>query len=68
MVGNSILQGVNVPVQDILADIAKTRGFSVEGVYCRRDKRMGDSVTASSVRTSAGKPKLDESAVVVRRS
>ncbi len=65
VVGNSILQGVNIPVQGILGDIAKMRGLSVEGIYCLRDKRVGNSITASRIGTS--KATLDESAVVVRK-
>ncbi len=65
VVGNSILQGVNVPVQDIIGDIARMRGLFVEGIYRLRDKRVGASITASSVRTGTSKATLDESAVVV---
>lgn len=67
VVGNSILQGVNVRVQDLIGDIARMRGLSVEGIYRLRDKRVGDSITASSVRSGTSKVTLDESAVVVRR-
>lgn len=65
VVGNSILQGVNIPVQDIIGDIAKRRGLAVEGIYRLRDKRVGDSITAS--RSGTSKATLDESAVVVRK-
>ena len=67
VVGNSILQGVNVPVQDIIGDIAKMRGLSVEGIYRLRGKRVGSSITASSLRGGGSKATLDESAVVVRK-
>ncbi len=67
VVGNSILQGVNVPVQDLLGDIAEMRGLILEGVYQLRNKRVGDSITESSVRGGASKVTLDESAVVVRK-
>ncbi|MBI5245475.1 MAG: site-specific DNA-methyltransferase [Elusimicrobia bacterium] len=67
VVGNSILQGVNIPVQDIIGDIGKMRGLLVEGIYRLRNKRVGDSITASSVRMGASKATLDESAVVVRK-
>lgn len=67
VVGNSILQGVNVPVQDIIGDLSRMRGLVVEGIYRLRNKRVGDSITASSVRTGASKATLDESAVVVRK-
>lgn len=65
VVGNSILQGINLPVQDFLGDIAKMRGLSVEGIYQLRHKRVGDSIT--SARGGASKATLDESAVVVRK-
>ena len=64
--GNSILQGVNVPVQDLIGDIAKMHGLEVVGIYRLRHKRVGDSITASSVRSGTSKVTLDESAVVVR--
>ena len=68
VVGNSILQGINIPVQDFISDIAKMRGLEVEGIYRLRDKRVGNSITASSVRVGdTNKVTLDESAVVVRR-
>jgi hypothetical protein len=67
VVGNSILQGINVPVQDIIGDIAKMHGLTVEGIYQLRDKRVGNSITSSSVRTGASKITLDESAVVLHK-
>jgi DNA modification methylase len=67
VVGNSILQGINIKVQDILGNIAKMCGLKLEGVYRLRDKRVGDSITGSSVRSASSKAKLDESAVVVRK-
>lgn len=67
VVGNSILQGINIKVQDILGDIAKMCGLKLEGIYCLRDKRVGDSITGSSVRGASSKARLDESAVVVRK-
>jgi len=65
VVGNSILQGVNIPVQDIIGDIARMRDLVVEGIYNLRNKRVGDSITA--VRTGTSKATLNESAVVVRK-
>jgi len=67
VVGNSILQGINVRVQDILGDIARMCGLELEGVYRLRTKRVGDSITASSVRSVTSKARLDESAVVLRK-
>ncbi|GAG28956.1 unnamed protein product, partial [marine sediment metagenome] len=42
-------------------------GLSIEGIYRLRDKRVGNSITASSVRCGVNKTTLDESAVVVRK-
>jgi len=68
VVGNSILQGINIPVQDFISDIAKMCSLEVEGIYRLRDKRVGNSITTSSVRMGdTNKATLDESAVVVRR-
>jgi hypothetical protein len=68
VVGNSILQGINLPVQDLMGDIAKMHGLDVEGIYRLRNKRVGNSITASSVRSNGtNKVMLDESAVVVRK-
>lgn len=65
IIGNSILQGINIPVQDLIADIAKMRGFALEGIYPLRAKRVGDSITASSVRSGTSKATLNESAIVI---
>jgi len=67
VVGNSILQGINIKVQDILGDIVKMCSLKLEGVYRLRAKRVGDSITGSSVRGASSKARLDESAVVVRK-
>jgi DNA modification methylase len=68
VVGNSILQGINLPVQDFIGDIAKMRGFSIEGIHRLRNKRVGNSITTSSVRSNGtNKAQLDESAVIVRK-
>lgn len=68
VVGNSILQGIDIRVQDFLGEIAEMCGLELEGVYRLRDKRVGDSITGSSIRMSAGKATLDESAVVIRKA
>lgn len=69
VVGNSILQGINIPVQDIIADIAKMRGFVLDGIYLLREKRVGSSIVNSTVRNgqSETKTELEEYAVVVRK-
>lgn len=67
VVGNSILQGINIPVQDIIGDIGKDKGLALEGIYTLRDKRVGNSLTTSSVRSAESKVKLNESAVIFRK-
>jgi hypothetical protein len=68
VIGNSIIQGADIRTEKILGDIVAIQGLILEGVYCVREKRVGASITQSSVRqgerTSAT---LSESAVVVRK-
>ncbi|MGO9203061.1 MAG: DNA methyltransferase [Limisphaerales bacterium] len=69
VVGNSILQGVEIPIDNILADLAARHGLVVENVHIIRQKRVGDSIVASSVRQGARTTaKLYESAVVLQRA
>lgn len=68
VVGNSILQGIDIRVQAFLGEIAEMCGLELEGVYRLRGKRVGDSITGSSVRGASSKARLDESAVVVRKT
>ncbi len=68
VVGNSILQGVEIPIDNILAELASRQGLVAENIHIVRQKRVGASIVSSSVRqgikTSA---RLYESAVVLRR-
>jgi SAM-dependent methyltransferase len=69
VVGNSILQGVEIPIDNILADLASRHGLTVESIHVVRQKRVGASIVASSVRQGARTTaKLYESAVVLRRT
>lgn len=69
VVGNSILQGVEIPIDNILADLASRHGLVVESIHIVRQKRVGASIVASSVRQGAkSAAKLYESAVVLRRT
>jgi hypothetical protein len=68
VVGNSILQGVEIPVDNILADLAGTHGFKTVGIHIVRQKRVGASIVGSSVRQGARtKADLYESAVVLQK-
>lgn len=69
VVGNSILQGVEIPVDNILSDLAERHGLATENIHIVRQKRVGASIVSSSVRqglkTTA---RLYESAVVLCKS
>jgi len=68
VIGNSIIQGVNVDTENILGEIAEMQGLLLEGVHCIREKRVGASITRSSVRHGERNgASLSESAVVLRR-
>ena len=69
VVGNSILQGVEIPIDNILAGLASRHGLIVESIHVLRQKRVGASIVASSVRQGARTTaRLYESAVVLRRA
>lgn len=68
VIGNSIIQGVDIRTEKILGDIGAIQGLILEGVYCIREKRVGASITQSSVRHGErSKAILSESAVVARK-
>lgn len=68
VIGNNILQGIEVPTDRLLAGIAERVGFSVEGIHEVRRKRTGSSIINSSVRVgkAAARVQLYESAVALR--
>ncbi len=68
VVGNSILQGVEIPIDNILAELASGHGLVAENIHIVRQKRVGASIVASSVRQGAKTTaRLYESAVLLRR-
>jgi SAM-dependent methyltransferase len=68
VVGNSILQGIEIPIDNIVADLASRHGFKTVAIHVVREKRVGASIVGSSVRQGARTTaKLYESAVVLRR-
>jgi hypothetical protein len=69
VIGNSIIQGSDIRTEQLLGEIGVMQGLTLEGVYCIRDKRVGASITQSSVRQGLrSKATLSEFAVVVRKS
>ena len=68
VIGNSIIQGIDIRTEEILGQIGVTQGLILEGVHCIREKRVGASITQSSVRQGErSEVVLSEFAVVVRK-
>ena len=68
VIGNSIIQGHEMKTDLILADIARQSGLSLVGVQPLRTKRVGASITASTVRRgNKSKATLYESAVIIQK-
>ncbi len=71
VVGNSIIQGIEFKVDQLLAELAERRGLAVEEVRLVRTKRVGNSIIGSSVRNGGGgglpaKTQLYDAAVILR--
>ena len=68
VLGNSILQGIEVRTEEFIAKIAHLQGFEVEGIHRIRKKRIGSSIINTSVRTKPTKPtELYEAAVILSK-
>lgn len=69
VLGNSIVQGVNLATDRYFGEIGKMCGLALEDIHLLRDKRIGNSVVNSSVRNGdATKATLYETAVVLRKA
>ncbi|OIP89183.1 MAG: hypothetical protein AUK26_12195 [Syntrophaceae bacterium CG2_30_58_14] len=69
VVGNSIIQGHEIKVDQVLGRIALQRGFTLERIEVLRTKRVGASITKSAVRRGeTSHAHLYESAVVLRQA
>jgi hypothetical protein len=68
VIGNSIIQGMDIRTEQILGEIGAMQGLFLEGVHCIREKRVGTSITRSSVRQGEkSKATLSEFAVILRK-
>jgi hypothetical protein len=68
VLGNSVIQGIDIGTEQILGEIGAGQGLILEGVHCIREKRVGASITQSSVRRGErSQAVLSESVVVVRK-
>jgi hypothetical protein len=69
VLGNSIIQGVEVKTERFFGEIAELCGLRFEENMLLRQKRTGSSIIQSSVRAGKAQKKavLYESAIVLRR-
>ena len=68
VVGNSIIQGHEIKVEEVLGRIAPRYGLALDRIETLRTKRVGASITKSAVRRGeTSNASLYESAVIVRR-
>jgi DNA modification methylase len=69
VLGNSIIQGIEVKTDQYFGRIAELCGLKLEQTLLLREKRTGNSIIRSSVRVDKAKQKtmLYESAIVLRR-
>ena len=70
VLGNSIIQGVEVKTDYFFGKIGELAGLKFEGNHLLRNKRTGSSIIQSSVRVEEAKEKtvLYESGVVLRKA
>ncbi len=68
VIGNSILQGIPIPTDRFLAQIAEVAGLETVAIHIPRDTRVGNSIINSDIRVgSAGrKNRLYEAVVELR--
>lgn len=69
VIGNSVLQGVNIPTDEYLSQIAASVGLEAVDIHIPRDERVGSSIIQSDVRVAAAKEgrKLYEAVVELRK-
>lgn len=68
VIGNSIIQGIQIPTDEVLGDLADRRGLAYENRILLRTKRVGSSITTSSVRRGEkSKVGLYETAIILRK-
>jgi DNA modification methylase len=68
VVGNSVIQGVEIKVDEFFSQIAVLHDLEIEGIYIIREKRIGSSIVNTGVRQrSHKKPELYDAAVVLKR-
>jgi hypothetical protein len=68
VLGNSVIQGVEVSTDRFVGNIAELTGFKLDHIDKLRTKRVGSSIVDTKVRTRPTKPiDLYESAVIIKK-
>jgi hypothetical protein len=68
VVGNSLIQGVELKVEEHFGAIGALHGLVCEDIHIVREKRVGSSIVNTGVRENAGTPvRLYDAATVLRR-
>jgi len=69
VIGNSIIQGIEIETDKIFADIAELTGLKTKDIILLRTKRTGSSIVDSTVRAAKVKKKtvLYETAVILSK-
>jgi hypothetical protein len=70
VIGNSILQGVEIPTDRHLGEIARAVGLELVDIHVPRSERVGNSIIRSGVRVGAARrgDRLYEAVVEIRRT
>jgi hypothetical protein len=68
VVGNSLLQGVELKVEEHIGAIGEMHGLRCEDIHIVREKRVGSSIVNTGTREDAGKRiRLYDAATILRR-
>ena len=69
VVGNSLLQGIELRIDEHFGAIGELVGLTCEDIHVVREKRVGSSIVNTGAREDSGAPvRLYDAATVLRRS
>jgi len=68
VVGNSVIQGVHLPIDEHFAAIGELHGLIRDDIHIVREKRVGSSIVNTGLRTRTSEPtRLYDAATVLRK-
>ena len=67
VVGNSIIQGVHLKIDEHFAAIGELHGLVAEDIHVVREKRVGSSIVNTGLRSRGEKIRLYDAATVLRK-